>query len=118
MRRNETKRAILSVLAEEGPLDILSLARKLETPLSHIRVYLWRYFRQGLLRKAGNIYSLSGRGRQRLDFLVGYEEPTIESEEPIILFEEKPIPQFLCTRCGAKYFDKERDCIECGGPIV
>ena len=76
VRRNETKFFVLTGLEElqepvsPGILQTwLEIEHNLEMTLNNIRVALSRYHKMGLIRRRAGKYSLSDRGKKRLDWL-------------------------------------------------
>ena len=80
MKRNERKRSILHSLARYGALTKQDLASIEDAPVSHIKVYLWRYKKQGLLLKyRDGSFGLSDRGCERLSHLLGVSEVFLDT---------------------------------------
>ena len=70
VRRNERKASILYSLATYGPMTPDKLSDTEDIPVSHAKVYLWRYHKQGLLLKyKDGSFGISGRGHERLWYL-------------------------------------------------
>ena len=72
---NERKFEVLTYILGYGPVTPSELAFALHLEIHNARMRLLNYFRQGLLArhrgKMGASFSLTEKGRRRLDFLSG-----------------------------------------------
>lgn len=74
MRFNEVKRELLGILRDQGESTVLDIADQIGRTRESVGMALLSYHRMGLvhrqtLRGRTKIYSISERGRERLEYL-------------------------------------------------